>query len=80
MRWALHDRPEEQVRQILGGTAADLYGFDLAALAPVASRIGPAVEEVSTPLPDTGYQAPAAFAYRPFEGGLALKRLAPAPD
>lgn len=80
MRWALHDRPEEQVRQILGGTAADLYGFDLAALAPVAARIGPAVEEVATPLPDTGYQAPAAFAYHPFEGGLALKRLAPARD
>jgi hypothetical protein len=32
---------------------------------------------VHTPLEDTGYLAPAAFAYRPFEGGLALKRLAP---
>jgi len=80
MRWALHDRPEDQVRRILGTTAAGLYGFDLAALAPVAERIGPSVSEVATPLPDTGYQAPAAFAYRPFEGGLALKRLAPARD
>jgi hypothetical protein len=33
---------------------------------------------VRTPLGDTGYLAPAAFGYRPFEGGLALKRLAPA--
>ena len=74
----MHNRPEEQVRQILGGTAAKLYGFDLGALAPVAAEIGPTVEEVATPLGDTGYQAPAPFQYRPFEGGLALKRLAPA--
>jgi hypothetical protein len=33
---------------------------------------------VRTPLEETGYRAPAAFGYRPFEGGLALKRLAPA--
>ena len=36
------------------------------------------VAEVHTALGDTGYHAPAAFGYRPFEGGLALKRLAPA--
>jgi hypothetical protein len=35
------------------------------------------VEDVRTPLEDTGYRSPAAFGYRPFEGGLALKRLAP---
>lgn len=78
IRWALHDRPEEDCRKILGGTAAHLYGFDLDALVPVAERIGPTVAEVRTPLGDTGYRAPAAFGYRPFEGGLALKRLAPA--
>jgi hypothetical protein len=50
----------------------------LDALAPVAAEIGPTVAEVHTPLEDTGYRAPAAFGYRPFEGGLALKRLAPA--
>ncbi len=77
IRWALHNRPEEDCRKILGGNAARLYGFDLDALAPVAERIGPTVEEVATPLGDTGYRAPGAFAYRPFEGGLALKRLAP---
>jgi hypothetical protein len=56
-RWSLHNRPEEQVRQILGGTAAKLYSFDLGALAPVAAEIGPTVEEVATPLGDTGYLA-----------------------
>jgi predicted TIM-barrel fold metal-dependent hydrolase len=78
IRWALHDRPEEDCRKILGENAARLYGFDLDALAPVAAEIGPTVTEVRTPLGDTGYQAPAAFGFRPFEGGLALKRLAPA--
>jgi hypothetical protein len=77
IRWALHDRPEDVCRKILGGNAARLYRFDLDALVPVAAKIGPTVAEVRTPLEDTGYRAPAAFGYRPFEGGLALKRLAP---
>lgn len=77
IRWALHDRSPDDCRKILGGNAARLYRFDLDALAPIAAEIGPTVTEVHTPLPDTGYRAPAAFAYRPFEGGLALKRLAP---
>jgi hypothetical protein len=62
----------------LGGNAGRLYRFDLDALATVAAKIGPTVDEVHIPLEDTGYRAPAAFGYRPFEGGLALKRLAPA--
>lgn len=77
IRWALHDRPQDACRKILGGNAARLYRFDLDALVPVAAKIGPTVAEVHTPLEDTGYRAPAAFGYRPFEGGLALKRLAP---
>jgi predicted TIM-barrel fold metal-dependent hydrolase len=77
IRWALHDRPEDACRKILGGNAARLYRFDLDALVPVATKIGPTVAEVGTPLEDTGYRSPAAFGYRPFEGGLALKRLAP---
>jgi hypothetical protein len=77
IRWALHDRPQDACRKILGGNAGRLYRFDLDALVPVATKIGPTVAEVHTPLEDTGYRAPAAFGYRPFEGGLALKRLAP---
>jgi predicted TIM-barrel fold metal-dependent hydrolase len=78
IRWALHDQSEDACRKILGGNAGQLYRFDLDALAPIAAKIGPTVDEVHTPLGDTGYRAPAAFGYRPFEGGLALKRLAPA--
>ena len=78
IQWALHDQPVEAVRQILAGNASRLYGFDLDALAPLAADIGPKVEDVHTPLGDTGYVAPSAFFGRPFEGGLALKRLAPA--
>lgn len=77
IRWALHDRTEDECRKILSENAGRLYGFDLDALAPIAAEIGPTVAEVHTPLEKTGYHAPAAFGYRPFEGGLALKRLAP---
>jgi predicted TIM-barrel fold metal-dependent hydrolase len=40
-----------EVQTMVGGTAAEVYGFDLAALAPVAQRIGPTVAEVAQPLP-----------------------------
>ena len=50
---------------------------DAGAITAFAAEIGPTVAEVHTPLEKTGYHAPAAFGYRPFEGGLALKRLAP---
>lgn len=78
IRWALHDQPESRCRKILAGNAGRVYGFDLDALAPIAAKIGPSVAETHTPLGDTGYRAPLAFAGRPFEGGLALQRLAPA--
>jgi predicted TIM-barrel fold metal-dependent hydrolase len=38
------------VQQMLAGTAAELYGFDLAKLRPLADRIGPRVTEISEPL------------------------------
>ena len=38
-------------RAMVGGNAARVYGFDLDALAPVAARVGPLVEEVAQPLP-----------------------------
>jgi hypothetical protein len=34
---------------MLGGNAADLYGFDLAKLQPLADRFGPSVEEIHRP-------------------------------
>ena len=78
IQWALHSESVENTRKILAGNAGRLYGFDLDALAPIAAEIGPLVEDVHQPLGPTGYVAPAAFQRRPFEGGLALKRLAPA--
>ncbi|BAX92608.1 hypothetical protein MSG_02464 [Mycobacterium shigaense] len=77
IRWALHDKSADECRMILAGNAARLYRFDLDALAPVAAKIGPTIAEVHIPLEDTGYRAPTAFGYRPFEGGLALRRRAP---
>lgn len=50
LRAAFHDVPEAEMRQLLAGTAAGVYGFDLDALVPVAQRVGPTVEELSRPL------------------------------
>jgi hypothetical protein len=33
--------PETEIEAMLGGNAADFYGFDRAALAPLVARIGP---------------------------------------
>jgi predicted TIM-barrel fold metal-dependent hydrolase len=41
-----HDYPEAEVRAILGGNAARVYGFDLAVLEPIAERIGPSLDEI----------------------------------
>jgi predicted TIM-barrel fold metal-dependent hydrolase len=40
------DCPEEEVRDMLGRTAAEVYGFDVAALQPVADEIGPSIPEI----------------------------------
>jgi predicted TIM-barrel fold metal-dependent hydrolase len=50
LRQIFHDWPEDDLRTVLAGNAAALYGFDLDALAGPASRLGPAVSEVSRPL------------------------------
>ncbi len=41
-----------EVAAMLGANAAEVYGFDLAALAPLVERIGPTVAEVAEPLPE----------------------------
>jgi predicted TIM-barrel fold metal-dependent hydrolase len=43
------DAPE--VQAMVGGNAAAVYGFDIEALAPVAARVGPMVDEIARPLP-----------------------------
>jgi predicted TIM-barrel fold metal-dependent hydrolase len=39
-----------ELQQVLAENAARLYGFDLAALAPLAATFGPTVEEIAEPL------------------------------
>jgi hypothetical protein len=38
------------LRHVLGGNAAHVYGFDLEALAPLAERVGPTVGELALAL------------------------------
>jgi hypothetical protein len=38
------------MRKILAGNAAEVYGFDLDKLAPLANKVGPTVAEIATPL------------------------------
>ena len=47
---ALSASPEEEVRQLLAGNAADVYGADLEFLQRVADVVGPTVEEIASPL------------------------------
>jgi hypothetical protein len=39
-----------QLRRMLSENAAELFDFDLEALKPLASRVGPTMEEISRPL------------------------------
>ena len=50
LRRAFADAPEPQLRALLAGNAARVYGFDLAALAADAARVGPTPAEVAVPL------------------------------
>jgi predicted TIM-barrel fold metal-dependent hydrolase len=43
--------PVDEVSAMLGQNAAGVYGFDLAALRPIADRVGPKVADVDVPLP-----------------------------
>jgi predicted TIM-barrel fold metal-dependent hydrolase len=50
LRALFHDTPRAQLQAFLAGNAAGLYGFDLSALAPIADKVGPPVDEIATPL------------------------------
>jgi predicted TIM-barrel fold metal-dependent hydrolase len=50
LRQVFSDVPVDEMTKILGENAAKLYDFDLAALAPLAARVGPTVEELQVPL------------------------------
>ncbi len=68
LRATLFDLSEADCRRMLAGTAADVYGFDLDALTPVAARVGPRVDVVHTPLTEVPAAPSEAFsADLPFE-------------
>ena len=46
LRDVFGDIPTDETREMLGGTAAAVYGFDTAALAPLVDRIGPTAEDL----------------------------------
>ncbi|MDA8044516.1 MAG: amidohydrolase family protein [Actinomycetota bacterium] len=50
LRFTFADVAPEEVAAMVGANAAEVYGFDLALLAPLVSRIGPTVAEVAEPL------------------------------
>jgi len=52
LRDAFWDIPEDETAQMLGGSAAAMYGFDVAALASVAERIGPTPDELGQRTPE----------------------------
>ena len=69
LRLAFAGVPESEVRAMVGGNAARLYGFDLDALAPLAAEFGPSPAEVAVPLvaadiPADGLRCPAFAAAR----------------
>jgi hypothetical protein len=46
LRRSFHDIPVEETRRMLGLAAAEVYNFDVAALRPLADRIGPTPEQL----------------------------------
>jgi hypothetical protein len=50
LRAAFAGIPAEEVHRMVGGTAAEVYSFELTALQTVADQIGPTVAEVAEPL------------------------------
>jgi predicted TIM-barrel fold metal-dependent hydrolase len=50
LRQTMSHLDPETVQRILAGTAAELYGFDLKKLQPLADKVGPTVAEIAQPL------------------------------
>ena len=57
IRQTMSDWPEADLRRVLGENAAEVYGFDLEALAPAAAQFGPTVEEIARPLSELPAEA-----------------------
>ena len=57
MRTTFHDIPIGETRQMLGLSCAEVFGFDLAKLAPIARRIGPTPAELGQPEDQSAVEA-----------------------
>jgi hypothetical protein len=55
LRVAFAGEAPDVVQRCVGANAAQLYGFDLDTLAPLAARFGPLVDEVAEPLAASDY-------------------------
>ena len=53
LRAELADLSPDVIDELVCGRAAAVYGFDLAALQPIADEIGPTIAELTTPLADS---------------------------
>lgn len=70
LRDAFSDIPVDETRAILGTSAAEMYGFDVEALAPLAARIGPTPEDLGQIGQDPGRWSDLAAAGRPWLTGV----------
>ena len=73
LRATMSELPESEVRQLLAGTAAEVYGADLDFLQTIADRVGFTPAQVREPLPPEEYPSDPNFhAYlawtTPFDG------------
>jgi len=50
LRFAFADWTPDELDQVLNRTAAEVYGFDLDRLAPIAAKVGPTHAEIAIPL------------------------------
>jgi predicted TIM-barrel fold metal-dependent hydrolase len=66
LRDAFCDIPVDETRAMLGASAAEMYGFDTEALAPLAARIGPTPEDLGQTGQDPGRWSELAAAGRPW--------------
>lgn len=69
LRDAFCDIPVDETRAMLGTSAAEMYGFDTEALAPLAARIGPTPEDLGQTGQDPGRWSDLAAAGRPWLTG-----------
>jgi predicted TIM-barrel fold metal-dependent hydrolase len=70
LRQGFWDIPQDETAAILGGNAADCYGFDTEALRPLADKVGPSPEDLGQGGADLSKWDALAAAGRPWLTGV----------